>query len=152
MLKNRHCNRHTLENHAQDATPESLSCLSRVPLVATLKCGECSCLTLEPSLRLALWPHWSRTACQAAGLHRAYFQRCKKAGRLRRKKELILFSCPGVIGRKGDALGTFPPVSDATVCEEEVQSLLPSPLFSSGAKPKAITLNLAFLLLHRKCS
>jgi hypothetical protein len=83
-------------------------------------------------------------------LHRAHFQRCKKAGRLRRKRELILFSCPGVIGRKGDALGIFPPVADATVCEEEVQSLHPSPLLFSGVKPEAITLNQAFLLFTSK--
>lgn len=150
MLENRHWNRNTLENHPQDSTLV-LSCLSRVPLVPTLKCAECSCLTLEPSLHLALWPrHWSRTACQVAGLHRAYFQRCKKAGRLGRNRELILFSCPGVIGWKGDALGIFPPVADATVCEEEVQFFLPSPFLFSRVKPEAITLNQAFLLFTLK--
>lgn len=131
--------------------PDALSRLSSVPLVATLKCAECFCLTLEPSLHLVRWPqHWSRTACQVAGLHRAYFQGCKKAGRLGRKRELILFSCPGVIEQKGDALGKFPPVADATVCEEELQSLLLSPFPFSGVKLEAITLNQAFLLFASK--
>lgn len=108
------------------------------------------CFAPEPSLHLALWPrHWSRTACQVAGLHGAYFQRCKKSGRLGRKRGLILFSCPGVIVWKGEALGIFPPVADATVCEEEAQSLLP-PTLLPRVKPKAITLNQTFLLFTSK--
>lgn len=72
MLVNSYWNGPTLENHPQDTLT-----LIRVRLVATSSCTERSCFALEASLHPALWPwHRSRTACQVAGLHRAYFQRC----------------------------------------------------------------------------
>lgn len=43
-----------------------------------------------------------REACHIAHWQRACFQGCEEAGRLGRKSGLFLFSCAGVIARKGD--------------------------------------------------
>jgi hypothetical protein len=89
-------------------------------------------LALEPSLLVALHPEQlmfvAGQAVKLPSCRELISRDAEEGGRLGRRRELFFFLCPGVISWKGDALGVFPPAADVIACEEEVQSLLPSPL------------------------